>query len=271
MTPPDLEDVRARPVLAVAGVDDAPLEVIDVHRRGGRCAVEEEAQAGGPARAVVGHRHVVPRARCDRHGRLDLDRVVGEDVVQRGRERAALVQDQLPAPVAVEEAAAVRDERPARVLLEPEPDRIREGLVALELAEPLVGGGLVGEVDRTQLDVAVADEAQRLPVVPVHDLRHPILVALQARRDPGRVREDELLARLLFLAGRQRHRHAGVERQVGDEPLHLEPRAGRPWQRRARARPRTRPRSAHRRRRGRRRADAWPRRAPRASPARRRP
>src|SRR5208283_3667160 len=56
-------------------------------------AVEIKPQTAGPARAVVGHRHVNPPVERDCHLRLDPDRIAGPEMDQVGAHLAFLYND----------------------------------------------------------------------------------------------------------------------------------------------------------------------------------
>ena len=99
-------------------------------------AVEEQAQPGRAARAVVGERDVVPTCPARSAARLDLDRVVGDDVVQAGGERAVGAQDDLVARLPlITPPDRVTSGPAAPGLLDADPEAERERLVALEDAK----------------------------------------------------------------------------------------------------------------------------------------
>ena len=139
----DAQVARLAPVGLLAGeridgVENGLLEVIDPGLRGHRLAVEEEFEPRRPARSVVRHHEVIPPAGGHTVRRLDFNRVIREDVVEAGRERAVVAQIAQVAAQAVEQPRRLTEERPAVAVgegVEPEADRKR--LVALEVVEIL--------------------------------------------------------------------------------------------------------------------------------------
>ena len=234
---PEVADL-ARQVPGVAAGPDAqrllgregPVESVDLGLEASLHAVDEHGDARCLARAVIGHRHVVPRALHQGLLAHDLDGVAVPVVDQVHGRTHALQEHEVHPAVAVRVLHAAEH---GAVGVRPQPEGHRERSVLLELHGPAqvrrIGAGAVEDERALHL------QQRRLPGL-ASALRHTLtlrpegsvtvrgaLLELQERPlEPGDLRCERVETSLLFGGGHaQDRRHVAPDLRVDALLVHL--------------------------------------------------